>query len=50
MHWSWHNCPKGWAGQFISGYKKVPTMILEAVASRDLRILHAFFGTAGVNN
>jgi hypothetical protein len=50
MHWPWHNCPKGWAGQFTSGNKKFPTMILEAVATRDLRIWHVFFGTAGANN
>jgi hypothetical protein len=43
MHLSWHNCPTGWAGQFTSGNKKVPIIILEAVASRDLRIWHAFF-------
>jgi hypothetical protein len=50
MHWAWKNCPKGWAGMFTRGDKGVPTMILEAVASRDLRIWHAFFGTAGSQN
>jgi hypothetical protein len=50
MHWPWENCPKGWAGMFTSGNKRVPTMILEAVATRDLRIWHAFFGTAGAYN
>jgi hypothetical protein len=50
MHWPWHNCPKGWAGQLTSGNKKVPTMILEAVATRDLRIWHAFFGIVGAYN
>ncbi|XP_012699996.1 uncharacterized protein LOC105913484 [Setaria italica] len=50
MHWTWKNCPKGWAGMFTRGDKRVPTMILEAVASRDLRIWHAFFGTAGAYN
>uniref|UniRef100_J3MSI3 Uncharacterized protein n=1 Tax=Oryza brachyantha TaxID=4533 RepID=J3MSI3_ORYBR len=39
-----------WAGMFTRGDKKVPTMILEAVSSRDLRIWHAFFGTAGAYN
>ncbi|XP_012700776.1 uncharacterized protein LOC105913478 [Setaria italica] len=50
MHWAWKNCPKGWAGMFTRGDKGVPTMILEAVASHDLRIWHAFFGTAGSQN
>jgi hypothetical protein len=35
---------------FTRGDKGVPTMILEAVASHDLRIWHAFFGTAGSQN
>ena len=43
MHWAWKNCPKGWAGMFTRGDKGVPTMILEAVASHNLRIWHAFF-------
>ncbi|CAO2204234.1 unnamed protein product [Urochloa humidicola] len=50
MHWAWKNCPKGWAGMFTRRDKGVPTMILEAVATRDLRIWHAFFGTAGSQN
>jgi hypothetical protein len=50
MHWAWKNCPKGWAGMFTRGDKGKPTMILEAVASRDLHIWHAFFGTAGSQN
>ena len=33
-----------------SGHKGVPTLLLEAVASSDLWILHAFFGVAGSNN
>ena len=36
------------AGQFTSGRQGVPTMILEAVASKNLRIWHAFFGTPGL--
>ena len=50
MHWAWKNCPKGWAGQFTSGKQGVPTMILEAVASKNLRIWHAFFGTPSSEN
>ena len=50
MHWTWKNCPTAWRGMFTRGDKGVPTMILEAVASRNLRIWHFFFGTAGSNN
>ncbi|XP_074342531.1 uncharacterized protein LOC141680120 [Apium graveolens] len=50
MHWQWKNCPKAWKGMFMSGHKGVATIILEAVASSDLWIWHAFFGVAGSNN
>ncbi|GJT30788.1 RNA-directed DNA polymerase, eukaryota, reverse transcriptase zinc-binding domain protein [Tanacetum coccineum] len=50
MHWEWVNCPKSWHGQYGRGDKKYPTIILEAVASYDLWIWHAFFGVAGANN
>ncbi|GJZ64050.1 ALP1-like protein isoform X1, partial [Tanacetum coccineum] len=50
MHWEWINCPKAWHGQFGRGDKKYPTIMLEAVASYDLWIWHAFFGVAGANN
>jgi hypothetical protein len=50
MHWRWERCPVAWKGQFTRGDQKVPTMILEAVASHDLWIWHAFFGAAGSNN
>jgi hypothetical protein len=49
MHWVWKNCPAGWAGQF-QGKEKSPTMVLEAVASKSLRIWHAFFGNPGALN
>ena len=49
MHWAWKNCPKAWAGQF-QGKEKTPTVVLEAVATHDLWIWHAFFGVAGSNN
>ena len=35
MHWRWGNCPVAWKGQFTRGDYKVPTIILEAVASYD---------------
>jgi hypothetical protein len=49
MHWAWKNCPTSWKGQF-KGHYKSPSLILEAVASRDLWIWHAYFGMPGSNN
>ncbi|XP_020262325.1 putative nuclease HARBI1 [Asparagus officinalis] len=49
MHWQWKNCPTAWAGQY-SGRHGGPTIILEAVASYDLWIWHAYFGLPGSNN
>ena len=49
MHWQWKNCPTGWAGEY-SGRKHIPTIILEAVASYDTWIWHAFFGMPGACN
>ncbi|KAI3664965.1 hypothetical protein L6452_43580 [Arctium lappa] len=50
MHWEWKNCPVAWKGQFTRGDHGSPTIILEAVASVDLWIWHAFFGIAGSRN
>jgi hypothetical protein len=41
MHWAWKNFPLGFAGQY-KGKEKKPTMVLEAVASKNLQIWHAF--------
>ncbi|KAL8118066.1 hypothetical protein AgCh_015825 [Apium graveolens] len=49
MHWEWKNCPSGWGGAY-SGRKGRPTIILEAVASYDTWIWHAFFGVPGAQN
>ena len=49
MHWEWKNCPKAWAGMYQGRYKK-PTIVLEAVATQDLRIWHAFLGMPGSSN
>jgi hypothetical protein len=49
MHWEWRNCPTAWKGMF-TGRGKHPTMILEAVASYDLWIWHAYFGMPGSCN
>ncbi|XP_024015025.1 uncharacterized protein LOC112088888 [Eutrema salsugineum] len=49
MHWGWKNCPTAWKGQYARGAGK-PTIVLEAVASYDLWIWHAFFGPPGTLN
>ncbi|XP_048635061.1 putative nuclease HARBI1 [Brassica napus] len=49
MHWEWKNCPTAWKGQYSRGSGK-PTIVLEAVASFDLWIWHAFFGPPGTLN
>lgn len=35
MQWVWKNCPTAWHGQYV-GKEGVPTIVLEAVASKDL--------------
>ena len=49
MHWKWKNCPTAWKGMYY-GHVHEPTIILEAVASYDLWIWHAFFGLTGSHN
>jgi hypothetical protein len=49
MHWKWKNCPTAYQGTYC-GHVKEPTIILEAVASHDLWIWHAFFGLPGSLN
>uniref|UniRef100_A0A0D3DK36 DDE Tnp4 domain-containing protein n=1 Tax=Brassica oleracea var. oleracea TaxID=109376 RepID=A0A0D3DK36_BRAOL len=49
MHWEWKNCPTAWKGMYSRGIGK-PTIVLEAVASYDLWIWHAFFGAPGTMN
>jgi hypothetical protein len=49
MHWKWKNCPTAHQGMYC-GHVKEPTIILEAVASTDLWIWHAFFGLPGSLN
>ncbi|XP_042415158.1 uncharacterized protein LOC122004316 [Zingiber officinale] len=50
MHWAWKNCPVAWRAQYTRGDHGYPTIVLEAVASVDLWIWHAFFGVAGSRN
>jgi hypothetical protein len=49
MHWKWKNCPTAYQGMYC-GHVKEPTIVLEAVASTDLWIWHAFFGLPGSFN
>jgi len=49
MHWAWKNCPYEKQGQY-KGHVDKPTIILEAVASHNLWIWHAFFGMPGSHN
>ncbi|KAK4480503.1 hypothetical protein RD792_013578 [Penstemon davidsonii] len=49
MHWERKNCPIAWQRSFF-GRKKKPTIVLEAVASHDTWIWHAFFGVPGAMN
>lgn len=49
MHWGWKNCPTAWKGMYSRSTGK-PTIVLEAVASYDLWIWHAFFGAPGTMN
>ncbi|CAL8169259.1 unnamed protein product [Prunus armeniaca] len=50
MHWKWKNCPVAWKGMYARGDHSEPSLILEAVASKDLWIWHAFFGLPGSHN
>lgn len=49
MKWCWKNCPSAWKGAF-QGREKKPTVVLEAIASYDLHIWHAFIGVPGSGN
>ena len=49
MHWAWKKCPTAYHRMY-TGHVHRPTIVLEAVASYDLWIWHAFFGMPGSNN
>ena len=49
MHWVWDKCPVAWHGEHKGHFHK-PTIILEAVASYNLRFWHCFFGLPGSLN
>nr|GEV29750.1 retrovirus-related Pol polyprotein LINE-1 [Tanacetum cinerariifolium] len=49
--WSWKNCSVALRAQFAMGdHGPDPFNLLEAIASQDLWICHAFFGVSGMNN
>ncbi|XP_051129892.1 uncharacterized protein LOC127250578 [Andrographis paniculata] len=48
MHWRWDTCLVAWRGQYNDRFGYL-TLILEAAASQDLWIWHAFFGMPGTN-
>ncbi|GJU39822.1 ALP1-like protein [Tanacetum coccineum] len=49
--WEWFCCPYAFKAQYARrGHGLNPFILLEAVASQDLWIWHAFFGVAGSNN
>ncbi|XP_039790858.1 uncharacterized protein LOC120656739 [Panicum virgatum] len=50
MHWAWKNYSIAWRGQYTRGDKGAPTMILEVVATHDLRVWHGYFSIVGANN
>nr|XP_043620035.1 putative nuclease HARBI1 [Erigeron canadensis] len=49
-HVEWRYCLRSLKRQYTRGDHKVPTIIIEAVASQDLWIWHSFFGPPGSNN
>ncbi|XP_074363637.1 uncharacterized protein LOC141704254 [Apium graveolens] len=49
IHWKWKNYPNGWQGMYM-GHVHEPTIIFEAIASKDLWIWHSFFGLPGSLN
>jgi hypothetical protein len=42
MHYEWKNCPVAWQGDFGDRHGK-KSIILEAIASKDLHIWHVFW-------
>ncbi|XP_071695927.1 uncharacterized protein [Rutidosis leptorrhynchoides] len=50
MHWTWKNCPYRYKVHYTKVDHGYPTIMLEAVASYDLWIWHAYFGPACSNN
>ena len=49
MHYQWKNCLVAWQGDFRDGDGK-NSIILEAIADKNLHLWHMFFGIFGSNN
>jgi hypothetical protein len=49
MHWKWNNCVFAWQ-DIYKGHKGGCSVVLEALANKDLWICHAFFSMAGSHN
>ncbi|XP_022023915.1 uncharacterized protein LOC110924186 [Helianthus annuus] len=49
-HFVWRFCSTEYRGQYMRGDHRYPTVMLEAVASQDLRFWHAFAGPPGSQN
>ncbi|CAL8169001.1 unnamed protein product [Prunus armeniaca] len=49
MHWQWKNCHTAWQGEYRN-WKGQKSIILEAVASFNCWVWHAFFGVARSQN
>jgi hypothetical protein len=50
MHWEWESCPPKWIRRLNHSDRGVSTIVLEAVASQDLRIWHASYSVFGSIN
>ena len=51
IDWEWFGCPNAHKGNYVRrDHGPNPFILLEAIASQDLRIWHAFFGVSGSNN
>jgi hypothetical protein len=50
MHWEWKNCPPKWIRRPNHSDRGVATIVLEAIASQDLQILHASYSVFGSVN
>jgi len=50
MHVYWKNCPVAWQGQFKSGHKALPSLVLEGLCDHHMFFWHSSFGYAGSLN
>lgn len=50
MHVPWKNCPVAWQGQYRSGQKCMPSLVLEGLCDHHMFFWHTSFGFAGSLN